>query len=59
MDKSQIIHDLAVAAATVSVSHNYESEIMSEKPEHRRQQTADCIKGEYELFLEYFQKSLV
>ncbi len=37
MDKSQIIHDLAVAAATVSVSHNYESEIMSEKPEHRRQ----------------------
>ena len=40
MDKSQIIHDLAVAAATISVSHNYESEIMSEKPEHRRQQTA-------------------
>lgn len=59
MDKSQIIHDLAVAAATVSVSHNYESEVMSERKEHRRQQTADCIKDEYEWFLDYFQKSSI
>lgn len=58
MDKSQIIHDLAVAAATVSVSNNYESEIKSERPEHRRQQVADCIKGEYEWFVDYFQTSL-
>ena len=57
MDKTQLIHDLAIAAATVSVSHNYETEIMSENPEHRRQQTADCVKDEYEWFFNYFQSS--
>ena len=54
MDKVQIAHDLAVAAAAVSVSHNYESEIMSEREEHRRQQIADCINGEYEWYFDYF-----
>lgn len=58
MDNTQIIHDLSVAAATISVSHNYESEIMSERAEHRRQQIADCLKGEYEWYSDYFQKSL-
>ena len=58
MDKSQIIHDLAIAAATISVSHNYDSEIMSERPENRRAQTADCIMDEYEWYIEHFQKSM-
>lgn len=58
MEKSQIIHDLAVAAAAIFVSHNYDSEIMSEKPENRREQLGDCIKDEYQWYLSYFRKTV-
>lgn len=58
MDKSQIIHDLAVATATVSVSHNYDAEIMSEKPENRRAQLGDCIRDKYEWYLSYFRDAV-
>lgn len=58
MDKLQVAHDLAVAAATISVLKNYDVEIGNERPEYRAQQTAACVKDEYERFLDYYKKSI-
>lgn len=56
MDKSQIVHDLAVAAATASTIYNFNTEMDKTPINQRRDHLANCIESEYRYYSEYYAR---
>lgn len=57
-DNSKRAHDLAVAAAAVVASKEFEKEAVGGTPAERRAAFADYLQEEYEGFLNYYQSKM-
>lgn len=54
-DNLKRAHDLAVVAAAIVASKEFEKEAVGETPAERRAAFADYLQEEYEGFLNYYQ----
>lgn len=54
LDNYNCVHDLAVAAATVTARLNFDNEAVGDTPDEKRKAFADYLKDEYEYFFDYY-----
>ena len=58
LDDEKRIHDLAIAAATISAYQNFDKEATGCTPSEKRSSFADYLQDEYEYFFKYYQSKL-